>query len=346
MNPLYVHTKNAKGKTYYYFDTGQKKPNGRPILSRLPDKRDPTFGRKLADAQSLRKKRERVPDVRDFEWLVRAFETSPEFKRKAHNTKRLYSLYLGVAAANFRSRDGRSWPIDIIDSGHVLALRDKLQDQPGKANATLKALSAMMTWACTGSRRLMVKNVAKEIELLEMGEHEPWPLNLLEMALEDKAIRLPVAMLYYIGQRIGDTVKIGPGNLEEGAFVVKQEKTGVTVHVPPHRHLLEIIKEDAAEGATYLTNEWGKPVTDSGIRQRIQKWALDKGYKVVPHGLRKNAVNSLLEAGCTVAEVMSITGQDMQTVEHYAKRRDNRHLAREAIGKFERGTKRDRENAM
>lgn len=42
------------------------------------------------------------------------------------------------------------------------------------------------------------------------------------------------------------------------------------------------------------------------------------GIKTVPHGLRKNAVNALLEAGCTIAEVSAITGQTHQVVEHYA----------------------------
>lgn len=349
MNPLYVHTKVAKGKTYYYFDTGQKNASGRPILSRLPDKRDPTFGRALADATSARKKREKVPDVRNFDWLVRAFEASPEFKGKAENTKKLYSRHLGYAAAMFRSGDGRSWPIDIIDSSHVIDLRDKFQDTPGKANATLKALSALMTWASTGGRKILSKNVAKEVPLLDMGEHEDWPLGLLHAALSDKEIRLPVAMLYYIGQRIGDTVKIGPDNLIDGVFVIKQEKTGKTVKVPPHSHLMQIIEEDAPgtkEGETYLKNEWGKPVGDSGIRQRIQKWARDRGKEIVPHGLRRNAVNSLLHAGCTIAQVSAITGQDLKTIEHYAKNRDTGLLGLEAMVKFEVRTKKDRENSL
>jgi integrase len=344
MNPLHVHTKKAKGKTYYYFDTGQKKPGGQAILTRLPDKRDPLFGRALATARAQRNKREKIPEARNFDWLVRAYEASPEFKRKAANTKRLYSRHLGYASAQFRRRDGVSWPVEIIGSEHVIALRDKMQDTPGKANAILKSLSAMLTWASSGGRKFVSGNYAKDVELLEMGEHEPWPLPLLDMALHDPAIRLPVAMLYYVGQRIGDTVKIGPGNLERDVIVVTQEKTGTTVRVPMHEHLKEIIEADAADGPTYLTNEWGKPVTDSGIRQRIQKWARGKGFDVVPHGLRKNAVNSLLEAGCSIAEVSAITGQSISSIEHYGKARDKEQLAGQAMGKMPRRTNGGREN--
>lgn len=79
----------------------------------------------------------------------------------------------------------------------------------------------------------------------------------------------------------------------------------------------------------------GKPWSEDGIRKRLQKWAARRGYKVVPHGLRKNAVNTLLEVGCTVAEVSSITGQSLQMVEHYAKQINKRRLAKSAIGRWE-----------
>jgi hypothetical protein len=55
----------------------------------------------------------------------------------------------------------------------------------------------------------------------------------------------------------------------------------------------------------------------------------------VPHGLRKNAVRALLEAGCTVNEVSSITGQTAQMVEHYAREVNQLKLAEEAIRKWE-----------
>jgi integrase len=55
---------------------------------------------------------------------------------------------------------------------------------------------------------------------------------------------------------------------------------------------------------------------------------------LVPHGLRKNAVNALLEAGCSAAMVSAITGQTMQIVEQYALKRNNRKLAKTAMGKW------------
>jgi hypothetical protein len=55
----------------------------------------------------------------------------------------------------------------------------------------------------------------------------------------------------------------------------------------------------------------------------------------VPHGLRKNAVNALLEAGCSAAEAASISGQSLQMVEHYAKQRAQARLADAAVLKWQ-----------
>jgi integrase len=153
-------------------------------------------------------------------------------------------------------------------------------------------------------------------------------------------MRLPVGLLYYTGQRISDVVKMGRSSIARGILTLTQQKTGITLRIAVHSELAVILAADAPTGAMlFLVNEWGKPLTESGVRQRIQKWAKDRGHHVVPHGLRKNAVNALLEAGCSTAEVSAITGQDLQTIEHYAKQRDKEHLSRAAILKFERRNK-------
>ena len=55
------------------------------------------------------------------------------------------------------------------------------------------------------------------------------------------------------------------------------------------------------------------------------------------HGLRKNAVNMLLEAGCTEAEVSAIVEMSEQMVRHYARDVNKRRLARSAMRKLEEG---------
>jgi integrase len=309
---------------------------GKRILKRLPDVRHRDFPAALAAAKAMRTKGEKANGAKTFDWLVKLYERSPDFRAKAENTKRLYSRHLAYANENFRNRLGHSAPLAILSAEQLLILRDKMADEPGKANAIIKSVSALYHWAGKSGRKYVKENIASGIDLLEVGEHQPWPEWLVEEALADPAIRLPVALLYFLGQRIGDTVKLGRGNMASGAIKLTQQKTGTQLTIAVHRRLAEIIEADVPKGQMmFLLNEKGAPVTESGLRQRIQKWAKDRGQRIVPHGLRKNAVNALLESGCSAAEVSAITGQSLQMIEHYAKKRDRAHLGRSAILKFE-----------
>jgi integrase len=340
--PKHVHRKTAKGRTYYYFDTG----NG---LSRLPDIRDAKFPKALQNAKAQRTKKQGPDGVKSFDWLCRLYERSPEWRKLSASSKNLYARHLGYANENFRTADGRSWPVAIITAEQAVTIRDKYAAQPGTANGILKALGSLYAWALLPGRKYVKENITAGIERLEEGEHDPWPEWLIEEALADPKIRLPVALLYYLGQRIGDTVRMGPQNVVRGVISLTQQKTGKQLKIAVHSRLAEIIEADAPKGAmVFLLGERGKPISAPGLRARIQTWAKARGQEIVPHGLRKNAVNALLEAGCSTAEVSAITGQNLQTIEHYAKRRDSEHLASSAILKFEArnktGTGGEREN--
>jgi integrase len=342
--PMYVHKKVSKGRTYYYFDTGQRDDKGNRLLSRLPDIRSHKWGAAYQAAKGQRTKKGPDTVVKSFDWLVQLFERSHEFRALADNSKRHYTRYLADANEEFR-KHGRSAPLALVTAEQVLTLRDKFGDQPGKANAIVRSIGALYHWAKKPGRRYVKENITAEIEPLEGGEHQPWPIGLVEEALGDPAMRLPVGLLYFTGQRIGDVVKMGRDNLAQGILAITQQKTGKKLRITVHQRLAEILEADAPKGEMlFLVNEHGKPLTDSGLRQRIQKWASERGHSVVPHGLRKNSVNALLEAGCSTAEVSAITGQSLQMIEHYAKERDNEHLGRAAILKFERGTKDERAN--
>ena len=333
---LYVHKKVAKGRTYYYFDTGLRDERGSKILKRLPDMRAHGFAAALAAAKAQRTRSGADSGVRNLDWLIRLYEKSPEFKKLKPNSQRLYSRHLAYASANLRSKRGHSAPLEIIGAQNIAELRDKYAHAPGTANAIVRSLGALFHWASKPHRRYVKGNLVIGIEPLETGEHQPWPEWLIGEALADPAIRLPVALLYFLGQRIGDTVKLGRANMVGGAIKLTQQKTGTPLTIAIHKRLAEIIESDVPKDQMmFLLNEKGAPVTESGLRQRIQKWARGRGQKIVPHGLRKNAVNALLESGCSAAEVSAITGQSLQMIEHYAKERDRAELGRSAILKFE-----------
>src|SRR5262249_23177094 len=92
-----------------------------------------------------------------------------------------------------------------------------------------------------------------------------------------------------------------------------------------------------------LTNSDGKPWTSDGFRASWRKACKVAGViGVTFHDLRGTAVTRLAQAGCTEAEIATITGLSLRGVraildKHYLNR--DRTLGESAIRKLERRTK-------
>jgi integrase len=126
-------------------------------------------------------------------------------------------------------------------------------------------------------------------------------------------------------------------DIRDGALHYTQQKTRTQMEVRLHRDLLAELARTPKRGITIIVpTTTGEAMTDQVIRRELKAFAAKQGHPdLVPHGLRKNAVNALLEAGCTVAEVQAITGQSFKMVEHYARRVHRRTLGDAAILKLE-----------
>jgi integrase len=331
--PKYVRHKKAKGRDYYYFDTGRKDERGTPILSPLPRRDDPNFGRALADAQAARTKRANTSTVLTLADLADLYEKSPKYRNLAKASQELYTLYLRRARAALGTA-----PADKLEPKHIRIVRDRMAETPSAANATVRAIGALYDWARRAGH--VTAKPTEDVEELPEGEHEPWPDWLVEEALasDDDLVRRAVSLLYYTGQRIGDVVKLRKTDVHEGIITLMPQKTirhRKVLDIPIHRDLKLVIEEAPANALTILARDNGDPIKRDSLRDHLQRWAKGFNVHIVPHGLRKNAINALLEAGCSVAEVQAITGQTLQMVEHYAKRRDRKHLATAAILRWE-----------
>lgn len=330
----YVKPVTAKGRRYEYFDTGAKSSTGKPIYKRLPARTDPAFGDTYAALVAGRTKRANVGAMLTVPKLIELYERSPEFRQLARQTQRSYGVYLSRIAAAFNTA-----PAHQVERRDMLRLRDVMADRIGAANGMIRTMRALYRWART--REYVEIDPCKGIALFESTDYPPWPDELLAAALAspDHDIRLPVALLYYTAQRIGDVCALRWSDVRDGTIYVVQQKTGKELEVRTHTALAAELASVSKSSMTILADAHGRPLTTDTLRERIQKFAADRGYKIVPHGLRKNAVNALLEAGCSSAETAAVTGQSLQMVEHYAKRRSTRRLASAAILKME-GAKR------
>jgi integrase len=334
--PKYLRKKVAKGRDYYYFDAG-KGDNGQRVLVPLPHVRDPKFGGSYAAALGNRTKLTNKPGVMTLDGLIRVYEKSPEFRSRKEATKVSYTRYLAKANALMRSPRGESPAVKDIERRDVLKLRDTLAETPGAANQAIRALGAMFAWAVDNERAK--DNPVKRIKKYAATPHEKWPEELLEEALTDPQIGDAVALFFFTGQRIDDVVAMRWNDIRGDHMLVWQKKKDKQIKVAILPELADRLNRIERPAVTILTNANGQPWTQSGLRQKLQDWAKARGHKVVPHGLRKNAVDALLEAGCTAAEVGGITDQSLQMVEHYSKGSNRLTLGRAAVVKLDAARK-------
>lgn len=337
---LHVKSTRAKGKVYLYFRTGQTDARGKEVLTRLPDKDDPGFWNSYASCMAGRTRRENRPTELTVTALCDLWEKSAKWTQPreqggyAPGTKKLYRIGLDYFKAKLPTA-----PAGLLEQQDLVRLIDERADQPGAANSILRTINSLYKWA--RKRGHVANDPGKNIEELDVGEHEPWPMNVLEAALasDDARVRLGAHLLYFAGQRIEDTVRMKGGDFRDTAeglrLYVKQQKTGRELLIPMHPDLeAELARHSFGLGYIIPGSKPGQPLSQQALRDALKGFAATRGAKAVPHGLRKNAVNSLLEAGCSAAQTASITGQSLGVVEHYAKKRAQGTLATAAILKW------------
>jgi integrase len=328
----------ARGGTYYYFDTGKLNDKGKRIYNRLPDPSDPSFGGTYASLLGHRNRRARVAaeqaHVLTLPKLIALFEKSPHWRKLAPNSQTVYRRYLA------RIVDDPGYqiaPAAEITRGDVQRLMDANADHIGVANAMLRSMGALYAWAI--GREIVKENPTRDVERFTSTPHDPWPQHVLQAALasDDAQVRLATTLLYFTAQRVGDIVRARWDDIAGNVISVRQEKTGKAMRIPMHRDLAELLATTPRRQLTILTNETGTgPISRGQLLTVLSAFGRSHGAHIVTHGLRKNAVNALLEAGCSAAETAAISGQSLVMVEHYAKARNQDVLGGAAVLKWER----------
>lgn len=324
--PEMPHIKHVlrRGRWYSYFNTGKKNANRNPIRQPLPEWGTPEFHSRYATMLAARGKQAAVAayTVTD---LVRDYLASAEYATKAIETQRGYAMQARKIIALWGK-----FPVDDLQPADVRTVIAGEAWGAGTVNLVLSVLGLLYKWGRQHNRATI--DPVRDIDRQKVGEHAPWPEDVLEAALasDDNTIRLAVHLLYFTGQRIGDVCAMRWGNVANGKITIRQGKTGKLVSFAQSA---ELRAELARWPKTTLPIMGGIAV--GPLRRKLQAFTRSLGFETVPHGLRKNAVNSLLLAQCSVAEVAAITGQTYRYVEHYASQIDRMRLGNAAISKLD-----------
>jgi integrase len=156
-------------------------------------------------------------------------------------------------------------------------------------------------------------------------------------------LHLPLLLALWTGQRQGDLLRL-PWSAYDGTHIrLRQSKTGARVVIPVGAPLKVALDSTVKHGPMILTSTDKRPWTPDGFRASWGK-ACDRAgiVGVTFNDLRGTAVTRLALAGCTEAEIATVTGHSLRDVRsildaHYLHR--DPELAESAVRKLEARTK-------
>jgi len=262
-------------------------------------------------------------------WLVEQYYQSSAYKEISAGYRRTRRGILD----NFCEEHGQKRYTQLRPR-HIRKFRDAMMDRPGSANNLLKALRQVFKYAVNYD--YMDSNPVAEVERLKTKNKDgfhAWTLDEIEQFESTHPIgtkaRLAFAFLLYTGQRRSDIVKMGRQHVKDGWMTVVQQKTGKRIEIPVLNKLQQVIDASETGDLTYLVTEYGKPFTSNGFGNWFRKKCNEAGLpQCSAHGVRKAAASHLADIGCTVHEIMSITGHDTVTeVQRYTKAAHQKQLA-------------------
>jgi len=328
--------------------TGKRKPEYR----RLPDIFSPDFATKhaivVAAVEAPSPVLRHAPGNGTIAALIREFRPVLAKKRGKNGkplapaTVRAWNQYLKQIEADH----GNKLVADMRKS-HVNTIRNELADTPGKANNYITKLSGLLEFAV--DMEWIDSNPCRGVEKIELGEHDPWPAEVVEQVLgdADDVLRFGIVTALCSGQRISDIILMREDWIKSRdgrpwMVVQKSQKTDTTARIPMHaRWLAEMAslkakrEQEKVEAITLIYDHQGRALRHTDpLQSRLRKLMQKQGHvdeKGLPlysfHGLSKNAICYLLEEGLTEEQVSAIVGKTVETVRYYGKEQKKWMLA-------------------
>ena len=214
-----------------------------------------------------------------------------------------------------------------------------------QADYTWVVLARVLSWGM--DRGLVAANpCARGGRLYRGSRAEKIWIDADEVAFLERApahLHLALLLALWTGQRQGDLLRL-PWSAYNGTHIrLRQSKGGTRVVIPVGAPLKAALDAAPKRSPIMLTTAYGKPWTPDGFRASWGKACKRAAViGVTFHDLRGTAVTRLAIAGCTEAEIATITGHSLRSVRaiidtHYLNR--DPVLAESAIRKLETRTK-------
>lgn len=328
--------------TYYYAWKGGPRLDGEPGT--------PEFIASYNAAVAERKGRHRKETLR---WVIDDYLGSADFLALADRSRKDYAAHARHIDTEFGDM-----PIKLLQDrrarGEFLAWRDRLAVKSRRnADYRFAILARIMSWGF--NRGLVPCNPCERPGKLYRANRKDkvWTAED-EAAFYEKApphMHLALTLALWTGQRQGDLLTLRWANYDGKRIRLTQQKTGARIIIPAGKTLRDALDAKRAQISgteqsqnimPVLQNIFGHAWTSDGFRTSWRKaCAVAKIEGLTFHDLRGTAVTRLALAGCSEAEIATITGHSLKAVgsildAHYLHR--DSKLAESAIRKLERST--------
>ena len=332
----YTQAKTVRGKVRWFYRitwTVEGKRKERYVA--LPD--DPDTPEFAAAYWKIRSGKATIDKPVATSWrnLIVSYRTSRRFRELALGTRKIYNKVIDDLLEKNADKD-----VTKVTRQQVRAIHEKYSDTPRAADHKLQVMSILFNFA----RKQLdwpIQNPAEGIELYgPQKEMLPWP-EWLQKAWVKACVELdaPRALLAYhlgtgTGQRPGDLVKMEWAHFDGEFMQVVQEKTDARIEVYCPKRLRDFLATVPRAGRYVFAKNLTQPVTYYALEAEVRKVRTALGDKAKPysmHGWRYVAAVELAEAGCSDAEIQSVTGHKaLQMVQKYRSKAAQKGLSKQA----------------
>lgn len=236
-----------------------------------------------------------------------------------------------------------SLPFALVDRRAIKKLRDRRSDKTEAANARLKAIRQVFTYAV--DEEYLDASPADVVAYLESDNPDGWHTWTIEEIIEfaqrhpiGTKARLALSLLLFTGQRKSDVATFGRQQVRDGVlkFVQIKNRARKPVHmeVPILPELQAVIDATPhSNNLTYLVTQFGHPFTRNGFGNWFRRRCDEAGLpQCSAHGLRKAGAVIAAEAGATEHQLMAIFGwKTMKQAALYTKKANQKAMAGKAM---------------
>lgn len=236
-------------------------------------------------------------------------------------------------------------PFSLVLQKHIAVQIDGMSVNP--ANTRLKVWRKLSAFARNaGIVTTLPTDGLRQVTPKSGDGHIPWSFAEIETYRAHWRYgtmeRLAFELHYWIGARIGDTVRLGPNNVDDAGWLVFiQSKTNVEVSVPfdralPHfavaadlDHLRRAIAAMGPIDGTFLETAYGLPRSPKGACQWFSGKAREAGVPAgrTSHGLRKSRMIQHAERGASMKQIAAWSGHEsLKEIARYVRRADKRRM--------------------